>query len=77
MSVKLLTRPTQAVTVQVTGGDGSGLRVDPRILRFATEDWDSAEQIVVEAEEDDDGMDARVRLMLTASGQSIPVRRSR
>ena len=67
-SVKLLTRPTQAVTVQVTGGDGSGLRVDPGILRFTTDDWDSAVQIVVEAEEDDDGMDARVRLMLTASG---------
>ena len=68
LSVKLLTRPTQAVTVQVTGGDGSGLRVDPRILRFTTEDWDSAVEIVVEAEEDDDGIDARVRLTLTASG---------
>ena len=66
--VKLLTRPTQAVTVQVTGGDGTGLRVDPRTLRFTTDDWDSAVEIVVEAEEDDDGMDARVRLTLTASG---------
>ena len=65
--VRLLTRPTRAVTVQVTGGDGSGLRVDPRILRFTTEDWDSAVQIVVEAEQDDDGIDARVRLVLTAS----------
>ena len=67
-SVRLLTRPTQAVTVQVTGDDGSGLRVDPRTLRFTTDDWDSAVQIVVEAEQDDDGMDARVRLTLTASG---------
>ena len=66
--VTLLTRPTQAVTVQVTGGDGSGLRVDPRILRFTTEDWDSAVPIVVQAEEDDDAIDARVRLTLTASG---------
>ena len=31
-------------------------------------DWDSAVEIVVEAEEDDDGIDARVRLTLTASG---------
>ena len=68
LNVKLLTRPTQAVTVQVTGGDGSGLLVDPRILRFTTEDWDTADQIVVGAEEDDDAIDARVRLMLTASG---------
>ena len=67
-SVRLLTQPTQAVTVQVTGDDGSGLRVGPRILRFTTEDWDRADQIVVEAEQDDDGIDARVRLMLTASG---------
>ena len=67
-SVRLLTQPTEAVTVEVTGDDGSGLQVDPRMLRFTTEDWDSAVQIVVEAEEDDDGIDARVRLMLTASG---------
>ena len=67
-SVRLLTRPTQAVTVQVAGGDGSGLRVDPRILRFTTEDWDTAVQIVVEAEQDDDSMGERVRLTLTASG---------
>ena len=67
-SVRLLTQPTQAVTVQVTGADGSGLLVDPRILRFTTEDWDTAVPIVVGAEEDDDGIDARVRLMLTASG---------
>ena len=67
-SVKLLTRPTQAVTVQVSGAEGSGLQVDPKILRFTTEDWDLAVPIVVEAEEDDDGMDARVRLLLTASG---------
>ena len=66
--VRLLTRPTQTVTVQVTGGDGSGLRVDRRMLRFTTEDWDRAVPIVVEAEEDDDGIDARVRLVLTASG---------
>ena len=66
--VKLLTRPTQTVTVQVTGDDGSGLRVDPRMLRFTTDDWDTAVQIVVEAEQDDDGIDARVRLTLTASG---------
>ena len=67
-SVRLLTQPTQAVTVQVTGDDGTGLRVDPGILRFTTEDWDTAVQIVVEAEQDDDGMDARERLTLTASG---------
>ena len=66
--VKLLTRPTQAVTVQITRRDGSGLRVDPRTLRFTTEDWDTAVSIVVEAEEDDDAIDARVRLTLTASG---------
>ena len=67
-SVRLLTQPTQAVTVQVTGAEGSGLQVDPRTLRFTPEDWGSAAQIVVEAEEDDDGIDSRVRLMLTASG---------
>ncbi len=66
--VKLLTQPTQTVTVQVTGGDGLGLRVDSRTLRFTPRDWDSAVPIVVEAEQDDDGIDARVRLMLTASG---------
>ena len=67
-NIKLLTQPTQAVTVQVTGGDGLGLRVDPRTLRFTPEDWDLAVQIGVEAEQDADGIDARVRLMLTASG---------
>ena len=67
-SVELLAKPKQAVEVQIRGDWGPGLTVRPTRFLFTGDNWDSPVSVAVEAEDDEDHLDARVRLTLTASG---------
>ncbi len=67
-TVRLLAEPTQAVDVRITGDAGTDVMVNPRTLRYTSEDWSAPVAVTVHAEEDDDVMDASVQLTLTASG---------
>ncbi len=66
--VRLLTEPTQTVDVRITGDAGTDVMVNPRMLRYTSEDWSMPVSVTVRAYEDDNTMDASVRLTLSASG---------
>ncbi len=67
-TVRLLTEPTQTVDVRITGDAGTDVMVNPRRLRYTSEDWSTPVTVTVRAYEDDNTMDASVRLTLSASG---------
>ncbi len=67
-TVRLLAEPTRAVDVWITGDAGTDVMVNPRMFRYISEDWSTPVTVTVRAFEDDNAMDASVRLTLSASG---------
>ena len=72
-TVALATRPSDSVSVSITGHDGtdlslSGPTLSSDTLTFTVNDWDDAQTVTVTAEEDDDGVTDTATLTHTASG---------
>ena len=68
-TVALATRPSDSVSVSITGHSGTDLSLDETTLTFTTETWNTAQTVTVTAAEDDDGVtDAVATLTHTASG---------
>ena len=71
-TVKLSHQPSQDVTVTVSGQDGTDLTLtglsSANTLTFTTENWDTAQQVMVFADEDDDAANDLVTLVHTGSG---------
>ena len=59
-TVKLATRPSDSVTVSITGHDGtdlslSGTTLSSNMLTFAVDNWNTAQTVTVKAGQDNDG----------------------
>ena len=72
-TVKLATRPSDSVTVSITGHDGtdlslSGTTLSSNMLTFAVDNWNTAQTVTVKAGEDNDGANDTGTLTHTASG---------
>ena len=68
-SVVLGTVPTETVTVTVGDASGDDVTIDPQTLVFSVNDWNTAQQVTVTAEEDDDAADdAEVTITHSVSG---------
>ena len=72
-TVKLATRPSDSVTVSITGHDGtdlslSGTTLSSSTLAFTVDNWDTAQTVTVKAGEDADGANDTGTLTHTASG---------
>ena len=72
-TVKLATRPSDSVTVSITGHDGtdlslSGTTLSSNMLTFAVDNWNTAQTVTVKAGEDNDGANDTATLTHTASG---------
>ena len=66
-TVRLATRPTEAVTVALSGASG-GVTVEPASLSFSTSAWSAAQTVTVRAASDDDASDGSATLTHVASG---------
>ena len=85
-TVKLATRPSDSVTVSITGHDGtdlslSGTTLSSNMLTFAVDNWNTAQTVTVKAGQDSDGANDTGTLTHTASGgdyvnvtKDLPVR---
>ena len=72
-TVKLATRPSDSVTVSITGHDGtdlslSGTTLSSNMLTFAVDNWNTAQTVTVKAGQDNDGANDTATLTHTASG---------
>ena len=68
-TVALATKPSDSVSVSITGHSGTDLTLSSTTLTFTVDEWDDAQTVTVTAEEDDDGVtDAVATLTHTASG---------
>ena len=67
-TVALASQPTGAVTVTVTGHEGTGLTLDSSSLSFTASNWNTPKDVTVTAAQDDDTDDHTVTLTHTASG---------
>ena len=67
-TVALASQPTGAVTVTVTGHEGTGLTPDSSSLSFTASNWNTPKDVTVTAAQDDDTDDHTVTLTHTASG---------
>ena len=72
-TVKLATRPSDSVTVSITGHDGtdlslSGTTLSSNMLTFTVDNWNTAQTVTVKAGEDADGANDTGTLTHTASG---------
>ena len=72
-TVKLATRPSDSVTVSITGHDGtdlslSGTTLSSNMLTFAVDNWNTAQTVTVKAGQDNDGANDTGTLTHTASG---------
>ena len=72
-TVKLATRPSDSVSVSITGHDGtdlslSGPTLSSDTLTFTVNDWATAQTVTVKAGQDDDGVTDTATLTHTASG---------
>ena len=66
--VRLSDRPTEDVTVTITGQSGTDLILDNTTLTFTTQTWSTAQTVTVTAGGDDDRSDDVATLTHTASG---------
>ncbi len=66
-TVELDTQPTGTVTVAVTS-DHTDVSVSPASLTFTATNWDTAQTVTVETEEDDDAADETAELTNNPSG---------
>ena len=66
--VALLTKPSQQVTVTVTGQSGTDLTLDKTTLTFTTSNWGTPQAVTVTAGPDTDGTDDSATLTHTAAG---------
>ena len=72
-TVKLATRPSDSVTVSITGHDGtdlslSGTTLSSNMLTFTVDNWNTAQTVTVKAGQDADGANDTGTLTHTASG---------
>ena len=72
-TVKLATRPSDSVTVSITGHDGtdlslSGTTLSSNMLTFTVDNWNTAQTVTVKAGQDNDGANDTGTLTHTASG---------
>ena len=72
-TVALATRPSDSVSVSITGHDGtdlslSGPTLSSDTLTFIVNDWDTPQTVTVEAGQDDDTVNDAATLTHTASG---------
>ena len=72
-TVALATRPSDSVSVSITGHDGtdlslSGPTLSSDTLTFTVNDWATAQTVTVKAGQDDDGVTDTATLTHTASG---------
>ena len=67
-TVKLATRPSDAVTVTVGGTTDTDLTVTGGTLTFSTTTWSAAQTVTVAAAEDEDGANDAATLTHTAAG---------
>ena len=66
--VALLTKPSEQVTVTVTGLTGTDLTLDKTTLTFTTSNWGTPQAVTVTAGPDTDGTDDSATLTHTAGG---------
>ncbi len=67
-TVRLLSAPTAAVAVTITGHSNADLVLDQASLMFTPTDWDAVQTVTVTAEQDDNATNEVVTLVHTASG---------
>ncbi len=70
-TVRLASDPEGPVTVTVGGFADTDLSLDETSLQFTTEDWNTAQTVMVTADEDDDAVSDTVTLMHTIGGSSV------
>ena len=61
-------RPDSAVTITVSGTDGTGVSVSPSRLRFYNTNWSRRQWVTVSTRADNDAMDETVTLTHSATG---------
>ena len=66
--VSLTSVPLDAVTVVLTGYNGTDLTLAPLSLTFTPGDWNQAQQVMLSAAEDSDLIDDEVVVILSATG---------
>ncbi|MBF2754645.1 MAG: BACON domain-containing protein, partial [Gammaproteobacteria bacterium AqS3] len=66
--VKLETRPSGEVTVELSRSGDTDVTVNPTSLTFTTDNWDDEQAVTVSAAEDDDILDENATINLTAAG---------
>ena len=67
-TVKLVTQPTDDVTVTLGGTSGTDLSLDKTSLTFTASTWNTAQTVTVSAADDDDVTNDEATLTHTASG---------
>ena len=67
-TVRLSHEPTGAVTVEISGHEGTALRLSATMLSFATSTWDVPQAVGVTAVDDANAVDESETLTHTASG---------
>ena len=67
-TVALATQPAATVTVTITGHSGTDVSLDNTVLFFTPSDWNSAQTIMVSADQDPDFNNDSATLTHTASG---------
>ena len=68
-TIKLAAEPSGTVTVTVAGFADNDVSVSPDVLSFTADDWETAQDVTVTAEEDDDAIDNDVVMLThTAAG---------
>ena len=67
-TVRLSTQPTQSVTVEVSGHEGTALRLSTTTLSFSTQGWNTPQTVEVTAVDDSNAVDESETLTHTASG---------
>jgi hypothetical protein len=73
-TVKLNTQPTGSVTVDITGAGGNNeVTIDKSSLVFTTENWNSAQTVMVTGVEDDDDQNGSTTIGHTASGGGFAI----
>ena len=66
--VSLNTQPTSAVTIFAVSTDPGAVTVSPSVMKFTTENWDTAQQSTLTAVEDSDATDESVAVNYSALG---------
>ena len=67
-TVSLATRPSDTVIVTISGHEGTDLSLDKTSLTFTVDNWATAQTVMVEAGQDNDGANDTATLTHTASG---------